>query len=479
VEVLCNRQQNQKHFYYCLQYQSTSISLNIQSIDQTMQGTILIIDDEEKLRGLLAKIVSLEGFKVAESANAKTGLKKLEQEEFNVVICDVKLPDANGVDLTKKIKEISPSTEVIMLTAYGTIADGVKAIKNGAFDYITKGDDNDKILPLIYRAVDKSMLQQRLYRLEKKVNKQYGFDNIIGSSKQIQEAVILGKKVAKTDATVLLLGETGTGKEVFAQAIHYGSNRSDKSYVAVNCSALGKDILESELFGHKAGAYTGAHKDTKGLFEEANGGTIFLDEIGEMNPDLQSKLLRVLETNEFIKVGDSKPTHVDVRVIAATNRDLQKEADTGHFRSDLFYRLAVFQISLPALRERPKDIEPLAEHFLAFFAAKVNKPAPKMSSGFLEKLKTYSWKGNIRELKNTMERIVILSDNSILTAEELPFEIKSSTFVSSTSLALADIEKQHIQRVLEHTKGNKTEAARLLNIGLTTLYRKLEDYKLS
>lgn len=442
-----------------------------------MQGTILIIDDEEKLRGLLAKILLLEGFKVVEAANAKAGLKKLEQEEFNVAICDVKLPDANGVDLTNKIKEISSSTEVILLTAYGTIPDGVKAIKNGAFDYITKGDDNDKILPLLYRAVEKSKLQQRLHRLEKKINNQYGFENIIGSSKQIQEAIRLGKKVAATDATVLLLGETGTGKEVFAQAIHYASSRRDKNYVAVNCSTLGKDILESELFGHKAGAFTGAHKDTKGLFEEADGGTIFLDEIGELNPDLQAKLLRVLETNEFLKVGDSKPTRVDVRVIAATNRDLQKEADTGRFRSDLFYRLAVFQIALPALRERPQDIEPLAQHFLALFAAKVNKPVPETSPGFFEKLKAYSWKGNIRELKNMMERVVILSGNPVLTPEDLP-QLSAGTNAPNF-YKLAEVEKEHIQRVLEHTRGNKTEAAHLLEIGLTTLYRKLEEYKLS
>lgn len=442
-----------------------------------MQGTILIIDDEEKLRGLLAKILLLEGFKVVEAANAKAGLKKLEQEEFNVAICDVKLPDANGVDLTNKIKEISSSTEVILLTAYGTIPDGVKAIKNGAFDYITKGDDNDKILPLLYRAVEKSKLQQRLHRLEKKINNQYGFENIIGSSKQIQEAIRLGKKVAATDATVLLLGETGTGKEVFAQAIHYASSRRDKNYVAVNCSTLGKDILESELFGHKAGAFTGAHKDTKGLFEEADGGTIFLDEIGELNPDLQAKLLRVLETNEFLKVGDSKPTRVDVRVIAATNRDLQKEADTGRFRSDLFYRLAVFQIALPALRERPQDIEPLAQHFLALFAAKVNKPVPETSPGFFEKLKAYSWKGNIRELKNMMERVVILSGNRVLTPEDLP-QLSAGTNAPNF-YKLAEVEKEHIQRVLEHTRGNKTEAAHLLEIGLTTLYRKLEEYKLS
>jgi two-component system, NtrC family, response regulator len=442
-----------------------------------MKGNVLIIDDEDKLRGLLAKIVSLEGFKVVEAANAKAGLKKLEQEEFNVVICDVKLPDINGIELAKKLKDVSPSTEIIMLTAYGTIADGVKAIKNGAFDYITKGDDNDKILPLLYRAVEKSVLQQRLSVLEKKVNKQYGFDSIIGNSKPILEAINLAKKVAVTDATVLLLGETGTGKEVFASAIHYASNRRNKNYVAVNCSALGKDILESELFGHKAGAYTGAIRDTKGLFEEADGGTIFLDEIGEMNPDLQAKLLRVLESNEFLKVGDSKPTRVDVRVITATNRDLQKEAETGHFRSDLYYRLAVFQISLPSLRERPKDIESLAEYFLTFFAGKVNKPIPKMNPDFIEKLKANPWKGNIRELKNIMERIIILSDNPVLTSEDLPQLSMFNSQVSS-SFNLADIEKQHIQKILAQVRGNKTEAARLLNIGLTTLYRKLEEYKL-
>ena len=443
-----------------------------------MKGNVLIIDDEEKLRGLLSKIVSLEGFTVIEAANAKAGLKKVEQEEFNAVICDVKLPDTNGIELTQKIKEVSPTTEVIMLTAYGTIADGVKAIKNGAFDYITKGDDNDKILPALYRAVEKSLLQQRLFRLEKKIHKQYGFDSIIGSSKQIQEAILLSKKVAATDTTVLLLGETGTGKEVFAQVIHYASSRSAKNYVAVNCSALGKDILESELFGHRAGAYTGAHKDTKGLFEEADGGTIFLDEIGEMNPDLQAKLLRVLETNEFLKVGDSKPTRVDVRVIAASNRNLEKESENGQFRTDLYYRLAVFQIALPPLRERPKDIEPLAEYFLELFATKVNKPTPKMSPEFLEKLRSHSWKGNIRELKNMMERIAILSDNSLLTREDLP-PLSPTGSLPTTSYNLADIEKQHIQKVLAHTRGNKTEAAHLLNIGLTTLYRKLEEYKLS
>jgi DNA-binding NtrC family response regulator len=444
-----------------------------------MKGNVLIIDDEEKLRSLLSRIIGLEGFTVFEAANAKDGLKKIEKENVDVVITDVKLPDGNGVELTKQIKTLNPSIEIIVLTAYGTIPDGVKAIKLGAFDYITKGDDNDKIVPLLYRAYDKAKLKQRVSELEKKVNQKFGFDNVIGSSKQIIEVIEVARKVAATDANVLLLGETGTGKEVFAQAIHYAGARRDKSFVAVNCSALGKELLENELFGHRAGAFTGAVKDSKGLFEEANGGTIFLDEIGEMGLDLQTKLLRVLETNEFLKVGDSKPTKVDVRIIAATNRDLQKEAENGTFRSDLYYRLAVLQMQLPALRERTKDIEPLAQHFLKLFSEKVNKPIPKMSPQFVDKLKAYSWKGNIRELKNTMERIAILSNSITLTDDDLPFEIRNCTIEKNGSqFSITEVEKQHIQKVLAYTKGNKTETARLLGIGLTTLYRKLEEYKI-
>ncbi|HXP52019.1 MAG TPA: sigma-54 dependent transcriptional regulator [Bacteroidia bacterium] len=444
------------------------------------KGTVLIIDDEDKLRLLLSRIIGLEGYTVIEASNVKDGLKRLEKEEINVVVTDVKLPDGNGVELTQKIKSLFPHIEVIVITAYGTIADGVKAIKNGAFDYIVKGDDNDKIIPLLARATDKALLQKRILSLERQIEKKYSFENILGESKQIQEAIALAQKVAQTDATVLLLGETGTGKEVFAQAIHNASSRRQKPFVAINCGAFNQGLLENELFGHKAGAFTDAGKDTKGLFEEATGGTLFLDEIGEMGIELQSKLLRVLETNEFMKVGDSKSTKVDVRIIAATNKDLLREADKGTFRSDLYYRLAVFQIPLPALRDRPKDIAVMAEYFLSRFSAKVNKLAPKMSAEFIEKLKSYKWKGNIRELKNTMERIAILSDNEILTAQDLPYEIKNSNGSKpvTSSFNLGAMEKELIERTLAHTKGNKTEAARLMGIGLTTLYRKLEEYKI-
>lgn len=447
------------------------------------KSNILIIDDEEKLRSLLARILDLEGYQIFEAPNAKTALKTLEKSDIQLVISDVKLPDANGVELTGIIKRDFPLVEIIVLTAYGTIADGVRAIKNGAFDYITKGDDNDKIIPLVSRATEKATLQQRLFALEKKLNQSFSFDQILGNSKPLQSAKDLSQKVAPTDTTVLLTGETGTGKEVFAQAIHYESLRKSRNFVAVNCSAFSREILESELFGHKAGSFTGATKDKKGLVEEADGGTLFLDEIGEMNLDLQAKLLRFIETGTFIKVGDVKTSKVSVRIIAATNRDLEKEANEGHFRLDLFYRLSVFQIKLPSLNERIKDIPILANNFMQNFALKTNKKILKMSDDFMEKLCNHQWKGNIRELKNVLERAVIMADNQTeLITDNLPFDIQFSmnnATQSNSLFDLASVEKQHIQKILLLTKGNKTESSRLLGIGLTTLYRKIEEYGLS
>ncbi|MBP6215332.1 MAG: sigma-54-dependent Fis family transcriptional regulator [Chitinophagaceae bacterium] len=440
---------------------------------------ILIIDDEEKLRQLLKRIISLEGFDVSESGSLKEAVKLLDKESSDVVLCDVKLPDGNGVDFVKESKIRYPATEFILLTAYGNIADGVQAMRNGAFDYITKGDDNDKIIPLLHRALEKVHLARKLEQLQKQVGQKYSFESILGDSVEINEAITLAKKVAATDATVLLLGETGTGKEVFAQAIHHNSNRGNKTFIAVNCSAFSKELLESELFGHKAGAFTGAVKDKKGLFEEANGGTIFLDEIGEMPAELQAKLLRVLESGEFIKVGDTKTIKVNVRIIAATNRDLQKEIETGHFRSDLFYRLSVFQIELPPLRERIMDIPALAKHFTIVFAAKTNKAAHVLQKEYVAALQQYNWPGNIRELKNVIERSVILENGNELTTSTLPFNLQHpADGKAPSSFELAVVEKQHIQKVLQHTNGNKTEAAKLLGIGLTTLYRKIEEYHL-
>lgn len=445
---------------------------------------VLIIDDEEKLRNLLARIISLEGFEVLTAFDCKTALKKLEQHDFDVVLCDVKLPDGIGVELTKTIKDKYPLTEIILLTAYGNIPDGVQAIKNGAFDYITKGDDNSKILPLLYKAMDKAELSKRVQHLENRLESKFSFERVIGSSKEIIKAVELAKKVAVVDTTVLLTGETGTGKEVFAQAIHQASNRSTKNFIAINCSAFSKELLESEMFGYKQGAFTGALKDKKGLFEEANQGTIFMDEIGEMPLDLQAKLLRVVESGEFIKVGESKSMKVDVRIIAATNRDLEKEVEAGHFREDLFYRISVFQIKLPSLNERIVDIEILAKYFLEIFSAKTNKKVIEISKPCIEALQKHDWKGNIRELKNVIERTVIMSNNGVLNIDDLPLEFKQSdnknlTNKHMSAFDLASVEKLHIQKVLNYTNGNKTETARLLNIALTTLYRKINEYGLN
>jgi two-component system NtrC family response regulator len=444
------------------------------------KGKLLVIDDEERLRKLLARILQLEDFEVLEAATAKDGLRRLEQEVVDVVISDVKLPDINGIELTKRIKAAYPAIEIIVLTAYGTINDGVTAIKNGAFDYITKGDDNEKIIPLVNKAMDKAILQRRVLELEDKLNVKFGFDRIIGTSPAITAAIKLAQRVAGTDTTVLILGETGTGKEVFAEAIHQASPRNAKPFVAINCSGFTKELLESELFGHKAGAFTGAVKDKKGLFEEANGGTIFLDEIGELDHDLQAKLLRVLESQSFLKIGDTKPTKVSVRILAATNRNLQDEVAKDHFRSDLFYRLSVFQVVLPSIRDRRQDIGPIAQSFVARFAAKVNKQITGFTPDFLAKLEAYGWPGNVRELKNIIERAVILCDGTELDSSLLPYEFDSSPATGNAVSAfdLTSVERLHIQRVLNHTQGNRAETARLLNIGIATLYRKLKEYGL-
>ncbi len=441
---------------------------------------ILIIDDEEKLRGLLARIVKSEGFDVLEAPDLKSGFKKLEHNDVDVVLCDVKLPDGNGVDFLQNIKSSFPLIEVILLTAFGKISDGIQAMKNGAFDYIVKGDDNDKIIPLLHKALDKAQLQKKVLQLEKRIADKYSFETIVGKSKGLAQVIDLAKKVAKTNSTVLLTGETGTGKEVFAQAIHENSNQVGKSFVALNCSTFSKEILESELFGHKQGAFTGALKDKKGFVEEANGGTLFLDEIGEMPIELQAKLLRVLETNEYIPIGDTIPKKSNFRLIAATNRDLKTESEAHQFRQDLYFRLNIFEIAIPPLRERIKDIAPLTAYFVKQFSEKTNKKTLPMAPDFLQKLESYHWPGNVRELKNVIERSVILSDDQ-LDATILPYEMQhqqSNNTKSMSAFSMQSIEKLHIQKVLNYTKGNKAETARLLEIGIATLYRKLDEYNI-
>ena len=447
-------------------------------------GTILFIDDAAGLRAVAARVLELEGYTVLQAADARRGLEALRHyaAEVLLVLCDVKLPDANGVELLPRLKALAPQVEVILLTAYGTVSDGVRAMKLGAFDYLTKGDSDDQLVVVVERAMEKARLQRRVSDLEKQAGAQFGFTSLIGPSAALAQAKALAERVAPTEAAVLLEGPTGAGKELFAQAIHYASPRRGKPFVAVNCSAFPKDLLESELFGYRKGAFTGANADKKGLFEEASSGTLFLDEIGELDINLQAKLLRAIETQEFTKLGDTKPSRVNVRLVAATNRNLRQEADQGHFRADLYYRLSVFVVAVPPLNARRDDIEPLAHHFLRLYAAKLRKRLTGMDAEFLQALLHYDWRGNVRELKNVLERAVILADEEVLTVDTLPAEFQSLPFpvaaADATGRSLRGVEKRQIELVLQETTGNKAEAARQLGISVKTLYRKILEYGL-
>lgn len=439
---------------------------------------ILIIDDEPTIRMLLSRILELEGYEVLKAKDRATALYTLKKQAVQVVLCDVFLPDGNGVDMVEELQQLVPAAKIILLTAHGNIPDGVQAIKNGAFDYIVKGDDNRKIIPIVNRAMDAiaSELKQQGKKKIVRANT-FTFDNIVGKSSALSDVISQARKVAATDVSVLINGETGTGKEVFAQAIHNASHRSSEAFLALNCSAFSRELLESELFGYKAGAFTGAVKDKRGLLEEANHGTVFLDEIGEMALELQSKLLRVLETGEFVKVGDTKTTHVDVRILSATNRNLKEEIANGRFREDLYFRLSVFRILLPPLRQRRDDILLLAQHFIGLYARQIGRTAPSLSTEAKNIFLAYQWPGNVREMMNAIEHALIVCEDEI-TRHDLPIDMLTgdTSTAADDSFDLKSVERNHIIKVLHHTHGNKTETARLLKIGLTTLYRKIEEY---
>ena len=439
---------------------------------------ILIIDDEPAIRMLLARILELEGYEVLKAKDRATAIYTLKNNEVQVVLCDVFLPDGNGVDMVQELQRLAPVAKIILLTAHGNIPDGVQAIKNGAFDYIVKGDDNRKIIPIVSRAMDAVAAEQKKQAKKSNIpSVSFCFDNIIGRSPMLADVISQARKVAATDVSVLINGETGTGKEVFARAIHGASHRSDGAFLALNCSAFSRELLESELFGYKAGAFTGAIKDKKGLLEEANHGTVFLDEIGEMALELQSKLLRVLETGEFVKVGDTKTTRVDVRILSATNRNLKEEIANGRFREDLYFRLSVFRILLPPLRQRRDDILLLAQHFIGLYARQIGRTAPSLSTEAKNIFLAYQWPGNVREMMNAIEHGLIVCDSEI-TPGDLPIDMltRETSSESNDSLDLKSVERNHIVKVLKFTNGNKTETARLLKIGLTTLYRKIEEF---
>ena len=451
-------------------------------------GTLLLIDDETVLRQAVARTLELEGYTVLQAPDARRALEMLRDHaaEVLVVLSDVKLPDGRGLDLLPRYKALAPLAEVVLMTAYGTIADGVRAMKLGAFDYLTKGDADEQIVVVVDRAADKAHLQRRVADLEKKVGVQYSFAAMIGQAPALERAKQTAQQVALTDATVLLEGPTGAGKELFAQAIHYASPRSGKSFVALNCSAFPKELIESELFGYRKGAFTGADGDKKGLFEEASGGTLFLDEIGELETVAQAKLLRALETQEFTKLGDTKSTRVNVRLVAATNRTLRQQVDAGHFRADLYYRLSVVVIAVPSLHDRRTDVPVLARFFAQHFAVKLRRRPLELTAEAVRALEAYSWPGNVRELKNVVERASILTPpDEPLTVAGLPIEVQLAVMpealageASDDWRTLRNVEKLHVQRILHETSGNKAEAARVLGVAHTTLYRKIQEYGL-
>ena len=430
-----------------------------------MTNSILILEDEKIQRNLYARILREEGYEAYEAgtiAQAKAYLKK----NMQVLIADVDLPDGNGLDFIIEIKKQYPNIEVIVITGQASINDGVKAIKNGAFDYLIKGEAARKMIVLVAQAMKKAIKQTK--ESEKQpIN--VGFHSIIGDSDPIQKIKLIGSKVAATNANVLLLGETGVGKDILAEVIHKASKRANEHFVAINCSALGAEMLESELFGYKMGAFTGAFRDKKGLFEEAGKGTIFLDEIGEMSLLLQSKILRVLENRSYIKVGDTKTSYTDCRIIAATHVNLLNAIKEGRFREDLYYRIASFVITVPALRDRPTDIPLLAKYYINKLALKMEMPVPKITAGYLNALSAYAWPGNVRELINVIERSLILS-SGLLTVDLL--ELSEARKAENTQY-LEDFELNHIKYIVQECNGNKRKAAKMLGIAIATLYRKL------
>lgn len=395
-----------------------------------MNKTILLIDDDERLSHLLADLFDLEGYTVTIAQTGKEGVDLLQKSSFAVAIADVHLPDINGIELVRLLKEISPATEVVVLTAHAEVKDGVEAMKNGAFDYALKTGDHEQLMLTIARAAEKSQLQLAVKELQKQLVSQDAFGSIIGVAPALQEAIQMARHAAHTDIATLLLGETGTGKEVFARAIHNSSSRAKKAFIALNCSAIPADLLESELFGYQKGAFSGAVRDKRGLIEEAHEGTLFLDEIGEMPLALQSKMLRVLETRKFGRVGSTDLIDVDFRVIAATNANPQDEIAGGRFRADLYYRLEGFTIVLPALRDRREDVQILAQYFLTMFAAKYQKNVLSMTPDFITAITARRWKGNVRELRNSMERAVVLCSSTMLTPNLLSPELEDLQFQS-------------------------------------------------
>ena len=437
---------------------------------------ILVVDDEPIVRESLRDWLSDSGHNVLIADNGRRALELIEKERPGIALVDLVMPGMNGIDLLKKAKELSPEIEVIIITAYGSIPTAIDAVKQGAYDYIEKPFCPEKAELLIDKLLEHRRLVEENICLHQRLEDRYRFENIIAKSRRMQQVIEIIRVVAKSSATVLITGGSGTGKELVARAIHVQSDRRSRPFVAVSCAALPESLLESELFGHEKGAFTGAYTQRKGKFEAANKGTLFLDEIGEMSANIQVHLLRVLEEREFTRVGGNDLIKVDVRVICATNKDMKKAIGCGQFREDLYYRLNVMTIELPPLRDRKEDIPLLAQHFLRKFAVENQKCIEGFSSDAMDFLLTYEWPGNIRQLENAIERAVILRENSQIELEDLRPESFLATEIASPGRDLRDVEQNHIVSVLSQCDGNFSKAARTLGISRATLYNKIKAY---
>jgi DNA-binding NtrC family response regulator len=449
--------------------------------------SILVIDDKESMRQMLAKTLESEGFEVDTARDGEGGLDKAKEKRFDLILTDLKLPRMDGLEVLSSIKDLDPEAAIIVMTAYGTIETAVQAIKQGAFDFLTKPFDVDHLHVLIQRALENRRLLAENVLLREELAHNLGFTEIIGKSEKMKEVTRLVKKVASSDTTVLLLGESGTGKELFARAIHSLSPRKSGPYVAINCAAIPRELLENELFGSERGAYTGAVTRKMGKFEIAEKGTIFLDEIGDLDIALQAKILRVLQEKRFERLGGTKTINIDVRVIAASNFDLKKAIEKKNFREDLYYRLSVFPIHIPPLRERREDIPELADFFIRKYCLEMKKEKKALSRESLSLMDKYHWPGNVRELENTIERAIILCEGKKILPEHLAIRLPSNSEIrlregaglkEVSQYAQAEAEKAMILRVLNQTRGNKRKTAEILKIDYTTLFEKIKKYNI-
>jgi len=453
-----------------------------------MDRILLVEDDRNTLEGL-SEILSMENYEVVRAIDGKTGVRELKNSTFNVLLTDLVLPDFDGLELANIAWQEQNEIMVVIMTAYGSVKHAVSAMKKGVYDYLTKPIDIDELLIVLKKAINQQKLRFDYIALKDENKGQNQYDDIIGGSGKMQQVFRQVDKIAGSDATVLIRGESGTGKELIARAIHYNSPRKNKPLLELNCSSIPETLLESELFGHEKGAFTGAHKQMKGKFETADGGTIFLDEIGEMSSNVQVKLLRFLQEKRFNRVGGTSFVTVDIRLIAATNADLEKALEKGKFREDLYYRLNVIPIHIPTLRERPEDISPLTEHFIKKFAQKNHKAIDGIDNSAMKVLVKYAWPGNVRELENAIENAVVMTENSVIRPDDLPFYIKNShNHINLPDFSqlegmnyrnqLEHADKMIIKKALEETNGNKTHAAKKLGFSIRTMRNKVNKYDL-